>query len=76
MHNPHDPSGSIRADKVGAFRVFRVLFGGVCQIWLPCLWSDIALPGKGNTFVTSIYRIHERFWIVLSFTLRAIDCRA
>ena len=32
MHNPHDPSGSIRADKVGAFRVFRVLFGGVYQV--------------------------------------------
>ena len=27
MHNPHDPLGSIRADNVGAFRVFRVLFG-------------------------------------------------
>jgi hypothetical protein len=25
MHNPHDPLGSIRADKVGAFRVFGVL---------------------------------------------------
>ena len=28
MHNPHVPLGSIRADNVGAFRVFRVLFGG------------------------------------------------
>ena len=28
MHNPHDPLGSIRADIVGAFRVFRVLFAG------------------------------------------------
>lgn len=45
MHNPHDPSGSIRADKVGASRVFRVLFGGVCQIRPPGLSSDIALSG-------------------------------
>jgi len=45
MHNPHDPLGSIRADKVGAFRVFRVLFGSDCQVWLRCLSSGIALPG-------------------------------
>jgi hypothetical protein len=45
MHNPHDPSGSIRADKVGAFRVFRVLFGGDCQVPSLCLLSDKALSG-------------------------------
>ncbi len=44
MHNPHDPSGSIRADKVGAFRVFRVLFGGDRQVRWLCLSSDRALP--------------------------------
>lgn len=31
MHNPHDPLGSIRVDNVGAFGVFRVLFGGDFQ---------------------------------------------
>jgi hypothetical protein len=45
MHNPHDPLGSIRADKVGAFRVFRVLFGGDCQVLSLCLSLDRALPG-------------------------------
>ncbi len=45
MHNPHDPSGSIRADKVGAFSVFRVLFGSDCQVPSLCLSSDRALPG-------------------------------
>jgi len=44
MRNPHDSLGSIRADKVGAFRVFRVLFGGDCQVWSRCLSSDRALP--------------------------------
>lgn len=51
MHNPHDPFGSIRADKVGASRVFRVLFGGDRQVWLLYLLSDIALPDQGNTFL-------------------------
>ena len=32
MHNPHDPLGSIRADNVGASRVFRVLFVGDFQV--------------------------------------------
>lgn len=45
MHNPHDPSGSIRADKVGAFRVFRVLPGGDCQVPLLGLSLGRALPG-------------------------------
>ena len=45
MYNPHDPFGSIRADKVGAFRVFRVLSGADCQVWSLCLLSDRALPG-------------------------------
>lgn len=45
MHNPHDPSGSIRADKVGAFRVFRVLFGGDRQVSSLWLSLDRALPG-------------------------------
>ena len=76
MHNPYDPFGSIRADKVGAFRVFRVLFGGDRQVPLLCLSSDGALPGYGNAFATCIYRIRKRFWIVLSFTLCAIDRRA
>lgn len=45
MHNPYDPLGSIRADKVGAFRIFRVLFGGDRQVRSRCLPSGIALPG-------------------------------
>lgn len=40
MQNPLGPSGSIRADKVGAFGVFRVLFGRDCQIRSLCLSSE------------------------------------
>jgi len=32
MHNPHGSLGSIRADNVGASRVFRVLFVGDFQL--------------------------------------------
>jgi len=53
--DPHDPVGSIRADNVGASRVFRVLF--VCKYLLVAHVVLTRSLGKARLIVTHINRI-------------------
>ena len=55
LQKPHDPVGSIRADNVGASRVFRVLF--VCKYRLVVHVGLTRSSGKARLIVTHINRI-------------------